>query len=65
MCFDILRRVLSDYFNYDVHYCMNITDIDDKVSYVYMGRKGRRGRVGRREGSESQSSNINSFVSDH
>uniref|UniRef100_A0A8C5QVD1 Cysteine--tRNA ligase, cytoplasmic n=1 Tax=Leptobrachium leishanense TaxID=445787 RepID=A0A8C5QVD1_9ANUR len=30
--FDILRRVLKDYFKYDVFYCMNITDIDDKVS---------------------------------
>ncbi|XP_008556056.1 cysteine--tRNA ligase, cytoplasmic [Microplitis demolitor] len=29
--FDILRRVLSDYFNYDVLYVMNITDIDDKI----------------------------------
>ncbi|XP_066998786.2 cysteine--tRNA ligase, cytoplasmic [Anabrus simplex] len=29
--FDILRRVLSDYFNYDVTYVMNITDIDDKI----------------------------------
>ncbi|GFO03375.1 cysteine--tRNA ligase, cytoplasmic-like [Plakobranchus ocellatus] len=29
--FDILRRVLSDYFNYDIFYCMNITDIDDKI----------------------------------
>ncbi|KAK3925356.1 Cysteine--tRNA ligase, cytoplasmic [Frankliniella fusca] len=29
--FDILRRVLSDYFKYDVHYVMNITDIDDKI----------------------------------
>ncbi|KAK3766185.1 hypothetical protein RRG08_025185 [Elysia crispata] len=28
---DILRRVLSDYFNYDIFYCMNITDIDDKI----------------------------------
>ena len=34
MCFDILRRVLNDYFNYNVVYCMNITDIDDKVSKV-------------------------------
>lgn len=31
--FDILRRILRDYFKYDVLYCMNITDIDDKVSY--------------------------------
>lgn len=29
--FDILRRILRDYFKYDVFYCMNITDIDDKV----------------------------------
>nr|BAC28234.1 unnamed protein product [Mus musculus] len=29
--FDILRRVLRDYFQYDVFYCMNITDIDDKI----------------------------------
>lgn len=30
--FDILRRILRDYFKYDVLYCINITDIDDKVS---------------------------------
>ncbi|XP_061622197.1 cysteine--tRNA ligase, cytoplasmic isoform X2 [Phyllopteryx taeniolatus] len=29
--FDILRRILKDYFKYDVYYCMNITDIDDKI----------------------------------
>ncbi len=29
--FDILRRVMQNYFNYDMVYCMNITDIDDKV----------------------------------
>lgn len=29
--FDILRRVISDYFGYDVFYAMNITDIDDKI----------------------------------
>lgn len=29
--FDIMRRVLSDYFKYDVSYIMNITDIDDKI----------------------------------
>ncbi|KAI4553447.1 hypothetical protein MJT46_016741 [Ovis ammon polii x Ovis aries] len=28
--FDILRRVLRDYFKFDVFYCVNITDIDDK-----------------------------------
>lgn len=29
---DIVRRILVDYFGYDVHFVMNITDIDDKVS---------------------------------
>ncbi|GAB1604321.1 cysteine--tRNA ligase, cytoplasmic [Argonauta hians] len=29
--FDILRRVLTDYFKYDVFYCMNVTDVDDKI----------------------------------
>ena len=29
--FDILRRVLKDYFSFDVFYVMNITDIDDKI----------------------------------
>ncbi|TPX51747.1 cysteine---tRNA ligase [Synchytrium endobioticum] len=31
MSFDILRRILQDYFGYDVLYVMNITDIDDKI----------------------------------
>ncbi len=29
---DILRRIMSDYFGYDIHFVMNITDIDDKVN---------------------------------
>nr|CAG4649995.1 EOG090X02DZ [Sida crystallina] len=29
--FDILRRVLSGYFGYDIFYVMNVTDIDDKI----------------------------------
>uniref|UniRef100_A0A6M2DE76 Cysteine--tRNA ligase, cytoplasmic n=1 Tax=Xenopsylla cheopis TaxID=163159 RepID=A0A6M2DE76_XENCH len=29
--FDILRRVLSNYFGYNIFYVMNITDIDDKI----------------------------------
>lgn len=33
--FDILRRILRDYFKYDVFYCMNITDIDDKVRFFF------------------------------
>ncbi|KAK2720134.1 hypothetical protein QYM36_004142 [Artemia franciscana] len=29
--FDIIRRVLADYFQYDVQYVMNVTDVDDKI----------------------------------
>jgi len=29
--FDILHRVISGYFGYNVLHCMNITDIDDKI----------------------------------
>ena len=29
--FDIVRRILSDYFGYDVVVQMNVTDIDDKI----------------------------------
>lgn len=28
---DTIRKVIRDYFNYDLHYCMNITDIEDKI----------------------------------
>ena len=31
LSFDILRRVLADYFGYKVSLVMNITDIDDKI----------------------------------
>lgn len=31
LLFDILRRILNDYFRIDTHYVMNITDIDDKI----------------------------------
>ena len=29
--FDILRRLLQDYFGYNVHAVMNVTDVDDKI----------------------------------
>lgn len=32
---DILRRIMTDYFGYDVHFVMNITDIDDKVRQIF------------------------------
>mmetsp|Transcript_31478 Transcript_31478/g.76240 ORF Transcript_31478/g.76240 Transcript_31478/m.76240 type:complete len:1292 (+) Transcript_31478:79-3954(+) len=31
LTFDILRRILEDYFNFDVLYQVNITDVDDKI----------------------------------
>lgn len=31
MSFDIVRRVLANYFGYHITYAMNITDIDDKI----------------------------------
>jgi cysteinyl-tRNA synthetase len=31
MAQDIMRRILRDYFGYEVHFVMNITDVDDKV----------------------------------
>lgn len=31
LSFDIIRRILKDYFKYNISFCMNITDIDDKI----------------------------------
>ncbi|XP_018648320.1 putative cysteinyl-tRNA synthetase [Schistosoma mansoni] len=31
VAFDVIRRVLMDYFNFKVTYVLNITDIDDKI----------------------------------
>ncbi|KAF0887437.1 SYCC protein, partial [Crocuta crocuta] len=51
--FDILRRVLRDYFGFDVFYCMNITDIDDKIirrarqSHLFEQYRGRQPRAAR------------------
>jgi cysteinyl-tRNA synthetase len=28
---DIIRRILQDYFKYDINFVMNITDVDDKI----------------------------------
>jgi tRNA synthetases class I (C) catalytic domain len=32
---DILRRIILDYFSYDIHLVMNITGFDDKVDILY------------------------------
>ena len=43
LSFDILRRVMSNYFGYDIFYVMNITDVDDKIikrarqNHLYQG----------------------------
>lgn len=29
--FDIIRRIMTTYFRYDIQLCMNVTDIDDKI----------------------------------
>jgi len=31
VCIDIIRRILVDYFGYDVNFAMGLTDIDDKI----------------------------------
>eukprot|EP00736_Rhodelphis_marinus_P011170 Rmarinus@m.2364 len=31
LSFDVIRRILEDYFGYDVFWVMNVTDIDDKI----------------------------------
>jgi cysteinyl-tRNA synthetase len=28
---DIIRRILRDYFGYEVNFVMNVTDVEDKV----------------------------------
>lgn len=34
---DVLRRILRDYFHFDINFVMNITDVDDKI--ILAGRK--------------------------
>jgi len=29
--FDIIRRILEDYFGYNIKFVMNVTDVDDKI----------------------------------
>lgn len=37
---DFIRRILRDYFGHNIHFVMNITDIDDKVSIPLSGLLG-------------------------
>lgn len=38
--FDIVRRVMEDYFGYRCLYVMNVTDIDDKVGVDIVPYRG-------------------------
>lgn len=31
MCFDLIKRIMKNFFNYQITHVMNITDIDDKI----------------------------------
>lgn len=33
---DIIRRIMTDFFRFDVTFVMNITDVDDKVRDIYI-----------------------------
>lgn len=35
MAQDIMRRILRDYFGFEVNFVMNITDVDDKVRILF------------------------------
>ena len=37
--FDIIRRIMQDYFGYNIKYVMNVTDIDDKIIRKAMNDK--------------------------
>jgi len=43
MSFDIIRRILENYFDYKVTYVLNVTDVDDKIikgaRYKYLFEK--------------------------
>lgn len=65
MSTDILRRILRDYFKFDVTFVMNITDIDDKVScplILYRARTLSGHRSSCEAVSNISSKNISSFT---
>lgn len=37
---DIIRRIMKDYFGFEVKFVMNITDVDDKVGCADFGMAG-------------------------
>ena len=61
---DVLRRVMQDYFGYNVRFVMNVTDIDDKIILRAQKRRAEfvRSRVLRfcekRDGNEDELKNL-------
>ena len=53
--FDIVRRILQDYFGYSILYVMNVTDVDDKII-----RRARRNHLLQQY--QAKPSNISSQV---
>ena len=45
--FDVIHRILTDYFGYNVFLAMNITDIDDKIINKSIEAKKDFGEVSR------------------
>ena len=41
---DIIRRIMRDYFQFDVRYVMNFTDVDDKVDMRFPPPGGKASR---------------------
>lgn len=37
---DIIRRIMKDYFGFELNFVMNITDVDDKVGCIEFGMAG-------------------------
>ena len=45
MSTDVIRRILRDYFKFDVKFQMNYTDVDDKIICMFVRQLFLRRRV--------------------
>jgi cysteinyl-tRNA synthetase len=50
--FDVIRRVLEDYFGYNILYVMNVTDVDDKI--IFRARRNYLVAEYRKQNQDSQ-----------
>lgn len=48
LSFDIIRRIMENYFGYNIYYTMNITDIDDKIIKKVVDQKVELSEVTRK-----------------